>query len=68
MIKPGSRLRNGATILAARTKGKDTIVLADWPRNGDREFITWVVDNEGNAVHGNYFRVYERAQIDFARR
>jgi hypothetical protein len=39
-------------------------VVAQW----GKEFVTWRIDNEGNAFCGHYFRNEDDAKKDFLRR
>ena len=68
-IKVGQMLPNGATVLALRPeKDGNVVVLADWPRNSEREFITWVLTKRGVVLVKRYFMSYEIAKQDFQTR
>lgn len=61
-LKPGLALPNGAIVVACRERssareGPPTyFVLAMWLRGrNDCEYVTWVVDSQGEATWGHYF-------------
>jgi hypothetical protein len=57
-------LKNGAKVLKSfwdRPNG--SIVLCSW--KDDAEFVTWRIDDEGNAFLGHYFETYGEAFRDF---
>lgn len=49
----GSTLKNGALVLQHTVRDDKEIVLCSW-KDG-HEFVTWRLDNEGNAFWGHYF-------------
>jgi hypothetical protein len=62
----GSKLANGATVLAAYTNANgQRYVLADV---GAEPYVTWALDNEGNAFSGRYFSDLTEAAQDLAER
>jgi hypothetical protein len=60
----GKLLRNGATVLAQ----VDNVVLCEWPRSGERQYVTWVIDADGNTYAGHYFGTLEAARNEFTQR
>lgn len=54
------KLNNGATVIGQL----GDVVIAQW----GKEFVTWRIDNEGNAYCGHYFRNEDEAKQDFLRR
>jgi hypothetical protein len=65
----GAKLRNGAVILAYRAVDNKRVVAARW--NDERTqcpFITWRVDDDGNAFWGHYFDTKNQAMVDFNER
>lgn len=68
-IKVGSKLPNGASVLAVRNgKLGYPIVLAEWQNGSHRPFVTWTCDTQGNAYWGNYFSNLEEATTDYFNR
>lgn len=67
LLRPGSQLANGATVLdSAEASGEWLVVLAQWH---DGEFVTWKVDPDTLQAHwGDYFDNLEDATEDFKRR
>lgn len=55
-------LKNGAKVLCYREDRSGSIVLAE---NSMGDFVTWLVDDDGNAYHGHYFENYKEAMTDF---
>jgi len=63
------RLPNSAHILCRKLVGENRwVVLCVWRKGEGIEFITWLVDEEGNAFHGHYFSDFSEAQLDYTRR
>jgi hypothetical protein len=56
------KLNNGAVVI----EQKGDVVLARWDRDG--KYVTWKVDNEGNAYWGHYFTALSDAVADFNKR
>jgi hypothetical protein len=56
------KLNNGAEIIEQRGE----VVLARW--NSPHPFVTWRVDDEGNAYWGHYFKTELEARYSFERR
>lgn len=54
-------LRNGADVLKMKKDASGFVVLA----RTDVDFVTWLVDNDGNAFHGHYFQTLAEASKDF---
>lgn len=59
-------LPNGADILDRRTVGEGQVVLARY--YGAQPFVTWRVDQDGNAYWGHYHRELVDAAQDFRTR
>ena len=67
--EPGARLPNGAIIVAARTAGRGTVVLALTNGMAAHPYVTWVIDPEtGHAWTGDYCMTFEGAMRSYARR
>ena len=60
----GQVLNNGAIVLCQ----KRDIVLAHWKKGDNLEFVTWCVDNNGNAFWGCYFDELHKAILAFKKR
>lgn len=61
----GQVLPNGATVLAQVRE----YVLCEWPRKNDtRQYVTWVIDDNGNAYAGHYFGTLDAARNEFVQR
>lgn len=59
-------LNNGAEILAFKQRLRGVlVVLAKWK---DNEYVTWVVDEKGDAYWGHYFNNEDDALIDWEKR
>ena len=66
-------LNNGAEILAYKKRLRGVmIVLARWVRHdgaGQREeYVTWAVDDNGDAYWGHYFNNEDDALVDWEKR
>lgn len=61
MLKPGDKLRNGATVVAV----KPGVVLAVWK---DSEYVTWALNDENDTCWGHYFQDFLSAVNDFNNR
>lgn len=70
-IVPGDTLRNGATVIACG-EGEPQPVLCLWNRGGAEniEYVTWMVDANGDAFWGHYFgrREFRAAAHDYLKR
>lgn len=65
----GSKLPNGAIISALIKRNDGTFtVLAHWPDNGRRQWITWRCDHDGNCFLGHYFTNLVEAAADLQER
>jgi hypothetical protein len=63
----GDTIKNGATILAIHAIADRITVLCRF--RGDREFVTWRLDTEGNAFWGHYCGTDRAAaEADFSER
>jgi hypothetical protein len=62
----GSKLSNGATILAVYARGDRRFVLAD--NVGAQPFVTWAIDDEGDAFRGRFFTSLDEAAADLTER
>lgn len=53
MPKLGEKLNNGSVVVAA---ARNPVMEADYviAINSKQEYVTWAVDDQGNAVSGNY--------------
>jgi len=57
-------LKNGAKVVDFRIYGSGEIIaLCEW--HGYHPFVTWRLDQEGNAYWGHYFETLEAAHADF---
>lgn len=66
-LAPGSKINNGAVVLKAeRIEDNMTLVLAAW--KAITEFVTWMVDEDGNAFWGHYHRDVLEAAENFKNR
>ncbi len=52
-------LRNGAEVIAQMPLGDRMYVAAKW--HGAHPYVTWAVDDDGNAYWGKYFATQEEA-------
>ena len=52
-------LKNGATVIAQLPSGDRTFVAAEW--HGTMPFVTWAIDDDGNAYWGRYFATRDEA-------
>lgn len=69
--EPGKKLRNGAKIVGylAHADTNKRVVFCEWPENDSvLKYVTWRVDEEGNAFWGHYFSDRELAKTDFVER
>jgi hypothetical protein len=63
----GSKLANGATVLAAYTDANgQRYVLAD--NGGAEPYVTWALDDEGAPYHGRRFSDLTEAARDLVER
>jgi hypothetical protein len=63
----GSKLANGATVLAAYTDASgQRYVLAD--NGGAERYVTWALDDEGAPYHGRRFSDLTEAARDLVER
>jgi len=62
-------LNNGAEILAYKKRLRGVmVVLAKWNSTGKEEYVTWVVDDNGDAYWGHYFNNEDDALVDWEKR
>lgn len=69
IYKVGDTLRNGAMVIAIQKRARhddSRVVLAY--REGNDEYVTWVMDADGNTFWGHYFFDIAKAAADFAER
>ena len=64
----GSTLGNGATVIAWGTHNKDLYVLTFWCKEYVTEYVTWLLDEQGNTILGHYFKDIFSAVKDFKER
>ena len=67
MYRAGDKLNNGATVMASKIKNDYVVVLAEW-NDAYCRFVTWAVDERGDAYWGHYFSDQEKAMKDFLSR
>jgi hypothetical protein len=67
-MKPGSKLKNGATVLAFKGAGDKRVVLAHWEHNSYTPYVTWRLDPCDHTFLGHYFAEIGEATADFAGR
>ena len=65
-FKAGDKLKNGAVILEHDPATGS--VLASWDKGNRTEYVTWRVDDDGNAYWGHYFDSVTDAADDFKKR
>lgn len=63
-MKQFSTLRNGARVL----QQEGDVVLCEWDRGSHVDYVTWRVDQEGNAFWGHYARSLRVAAREFEAR
>jgi len=65
-----SRLKNGAFVLEAfySSLTERRTVLAEWKQNTHHPYVTWRLDENGNAYLGHYFSTLDAATEDFNQR
>ena len=64
----GSTLGNGATVIAWGTHNKDLYVLTFWCKEYVTEYVTWLLDEQGDTILGHYFKDIFSAANDFKER
>ncbi len=66
----GTKLKNGATVLAYRETVVKRVVAADFgaDHGSSTPFATWRLDEGGNAFWGHYFETAAEAVADLDRR
>jgi hypothetical protein len=65
----GAKLNNGATILAVLDKGDGKrLLLSDSSKKDRPEYVTWLVDDEGDCSLGNTFSELGAAAQDLVDR
>lgn len=65
-MKPGTVLKNGATIVAATPDGEGHVVLALTKGNPYHPYVTWWVANRNLAAYwGQYFADFGEAVADY---
>lgn len=68
MTQEQKTLKNGAFVIEyhySRLNDRRTVVAEWW---GSCPFVTWRVDEEGNAWLGHYFQSLDEAMQDFQKR
>jgi hypothetical protein len=57
-------LKNGARVIHQM----NDVVLAEWDKGTRVEYVTWRIDNSGNAYCGHYKQTLAEALADFRKR
>jgi len=64
---PGTKLPNGAIVIHTCQPNKshpEAVVLAEY----GYDYVTWVIDHDGNAFWGHYFNNFFEAVADLKKR
>ena len=66
----GTRLKNGAVVIAYKEAGDKRVVVADFGANhlSVTPYVTWRVDEGGNTFSGHYHATQAEAFRDFVDR
>jgi hypothetical protein len=54
-MKPGRTLGNGALVLHHNTDAQVVLAYSACARGNNGDYVTWLIDDDGNTVSGRYF-------------